>query len=51
MQRLDRIGFRGPVMPEPFSATLNELAASDPLAAARKLGASLDLLWSRSGLA
>lgn len=50
MQRLQRIGFEGPVMPEPFSAPLNELAAHDPLAAARKLGASMDLLWERAGL-
>jgi sugar phosphate isomerase/epimerase len=50
MQRLQRIGFRGPVMPEPFSAPLNELAAIDPLSAARKLGQSMDLLWERAGL-
>jgi sugar phosphate isomerase/epimerase len=50
MQRLQRIGFRGPVMPEPFSAPLNELAAQDPVAAARKLGQSMDMLWERAGL-
>lgn len=50
MQRLQRIGFDGPVMPEPFSAPLNELAARDAVAAANKLGASMDLLWERANL-
>ena len=50
MQRLQQIGFDGPVMPEPFSANLDQLAAQDPLAAARKLGASMDLLWERASL-
>ena len=51
MQRLQRIGFNGPVMPEPFSASLDELAARDVRAAATKLGDSMRLLWERSGLA
>lgn len=50
MQRLQRIGFDGPVMPEPFSASLDELAARDAVAAAKRLGASMDLLWERAGL-
>ena len=50
MQRLQRIGFDGPVMPEPFSAPLNALAAEDAIAAATKLGDSMRELWRRAAL-
>lgn len=50
MQRLQRIGFDGPVMPEPFSASLNAIAAEDPIAAAQKLGDSMHELWRRASL-
>jgi sugar phosphate isomerase/epimerase len=49
MRKLQAIGFAGPVMPEPFNARLNELAASDPIAAAREAGASMDRLWEAAG--
>jgi sugar phosphate isomerase/epimerase len=50
MQRLQRIGFAGPVMPEPFSARLNAIAADDPVAAARELGDSMQRLWDLAEL-
>jgi sugar phosphate isomerase/epimerase len=50
MRKLQAIGFAGPVMPEPFNAQLNELAASDPVAAAREAGASMDRLWEAAGV-
>jgi sugar phosphate isomerase/epimerase len=49
LQALERIGFDGAVMPEPFSASLNELAASDPDAAGTKVKASMDALWQAAG--
>lgn len=51
MQKLKAMGFDGPVMPEPFSAKVNDLAKTDPLAAAKLVGASMDALWSAAGLA
>jgi sugar phosphate isomerase/epimerase len=50
MQALQRIGFDGPVMPEPFSSRLDALGASDPLAAAKEAGRSMDALWTAAGL-
>jgi len=38
---LREIGYDGPVTAEPFNAEINELAASDPLAAARRVRESL----------
>lgn len=49
LQALQRIGFAGPVMPEPFSASLEELAATDPDAAGTKTKASMDALWQAAG--
>jgi predicted xylose isomerase-like sugar epimerase len=51
MEKLRRMGYDGPVMPEPFSARVNELAKSEPLAAARLVGESMDKLWAAAGLA
>lgn len=45
MQALQRIGYDGPVMPEPFSQRLNDLAATDPLAALREAAKAMDALW------
>jgi sugar phosphate isomerase/epimerase len=50
MQALQRMGYDGPVMPEPFSQRIDTLAATDPLAAARETAASMDALWRASGL-
>jgi sugar phosphate isomerase/epimerase len=49
LKRLAGIGFDGPVMPEPFSASLDELAATDPDAAGTKTKASMDALWAAAG--
>ncbi|MGH2548572.1 MAG: sugar phosphate isomerase/epimerase family protein [Thermomicrobiales bacterium] len=50
MQKLKALGFDGPVMPEPFSKPLEELAAQDPLAAAKATVDSLNELWVQAGL-
>ncbi len=49
LKRLAGIGFDGPVMPEPFSASLEELAASDADAAGAKTKESMDALWRAAG--
>jgi sugar phosphate isomerase/epimerase len=51
MRALRRIGFDGPVMPEPFSSRLDDLGARDPLAAAKEAARSMDELWRAAGLA
>jgi len=48
MRRLRELGYDGPVMPEPFSKRVEEIAATDPVAAARETKASMDKLWSAS---
>lgn len=50
MQKLQKLGFDGPVMPEPFSKTLDELANVDPLAAAKETARSMNELWIAAGL-
>ena len=50
MQALRKIGYDGPVMPEPFSQRINDLAATDPEAAAREAARSMDALWRAAGL-
>jgi sugar phosphate isomerase/epimerase len=50
MRKLDAMGFDGPVMPEPFSARVNELAEQDPLVAAKLVGESMNQLWAAAGL-
>jgi sugar phosphate isomerase/epimerase len=50
MHALQRIGYDGPVMPEPFSKRIDELAATNPLAAAKETAASMDALWKAAGL-
>ena len=50
MHALRDIGYDGPVMPEPFSQGLEDLAAHDPLAAARETARSMDSLWRAAGL-
>jgi sugar phosphate isomerase/epimerase len=51
MHALRRIGYDGPAMPEPFSQRIDDLAASDPVAAATETAASMDALWKAAGLA
>jgi sugar phosphate isomerase/epimerase len=50
MGKLRTMGYDGPVMPEPFSQRLNDLAAREPLAAARDAARSMDALWRAAGL-
>jgi sugar phosphate isomerase/epimerase len=45
LRKLDQLGYDGPVTPEPFSKRLNELAATDPLAAAREAARSMRVVW------
>ena len=50
MRALREMEYDGPVMPEPFSQRLNDLAATDPEAAAREAARSMDALWRAAGL-
>jgi sugar phosphate isomerase/epimerase len=50
MRALQEVGYDGPVMPEPFSQRLNDLAATDPGAAAREAARSMNALWRAAGL-
>ena len=50
MRALRKMGYDGPVMPEPFSQRINDLAATDPEAAAREAARSMDALWQAAGL-
>src|SRR5688572_11380895 len=49
MHALREMGYDGPVMPEPFSQRINDLAATDPQAAAREAARSMDALWRAAG--
>jgi sugar phosphate isomerase/epimerase len=49
MRALREMGYDGPVMPEPFSQRINDLAATDPGAAAREAARSMDALWQAAG--
>ena len=51
MHKLRDLGYDGPVMPEPFSQRVDEIGATDPLAAAREAVRSMNDLWRASGLA
>jgi sugar phosphate isomerase/epimerase len=50
MRKLDAMGYDGPVMAEPFSQSLNEIASQDPVKAARLTVEALDKLWQAGGL-
>jgi sugar phosphate isomerase/epimerase len=50
MQASRKMGYDGPVIPEPFSQRINDLAATDPEAAAREAARSMDALWRAAGL-
>ncbi len=49
MRALREMGYDGPVMPEPFSQRLTDLAATDPLAPAREAAQSMGALWRAAG--
>jgi len=50
MQKLAAIGFAGPVIAEPFNARINDIAATDPAAAAKETQASIANLFAASGI-
>lgn len=50
MRKLAAIGYAGPVIAEPFNDRLNELAATNPAAAARETQASIAKLFAASGI-
>jgi len=50
MTRLDKMGYTGSVMVEPFSKRLNERATADPEGVAREVADSLDRLWAAAKL-
>lgn len=50
LQKLADIGYAGGVAAEPFSAAVNELAATDPLAAAKKTAEANEKLLAAAGL-
>lgn len=50
LKKLNEIGYNGGVAAEPFSAELNELAATDPLAAATKTREANEKLFEAAGL-
>jgi sugar phosphate isomerase/epimerase len=45
MRKLAELDYDGPVTPEPFSQSLNELAAEDPLAAAKRAAEHMERMW------
>jgi sugar phosphate isomerase/epimerase len=50
LRKLQEIGYDGAVAAEPFSARINELAASDPLAAAKETCAAQQKLFAAAGI-
>ena len=50
MKKLAAIGYDGPVIAEPFSDRINELAATDPAAAATETRESITKLFAASGI-
>jgi sugar phosphate isomerase/epimerase len=50
MRKLDGMGYDGPVMAEPFSQSLNEIASQDPVKAAKLTAEAMDKLWQAGGL-
>lgn len=50
LRALTKIGYDGPVVPEPCNAPLNALAASDPEAAAQKVSDAMSRLRAQAGL-
>src|SRR5215213_6370217 len=50
MRALQEMEYDGPVMPAPFSQRINDLAATDPGAAAREVARAMDALWRAAGM-
>lgn len=51
MRKLRALGYRGPITTEPFNQRINQVAAQDPVEAARQVSAAMDRLWELAGLA
>jgi len=51
LKALDLIGYDGPVVVEPFSQDLREIAKENPDEAAKRTGDSLSKIWQAAGLA
>jgi len=50
LKALDLIGYDGPVVVEPFSQELREIAKGNPAEAAKRTGDSLNKIWQAAGL-
>jgi sugar phosphate isomerase/epimerase len=50
MRKLVKIGYDGPVTPEPFSQRVNAIAATSPLEAAQLTADYMNQLWQAGGL-
>lgn len=48
--KLAALGYNGPVIAEPFNARINEIAATNPLAAATETAESIKKLFAASGI-
>jgi sugar phosphate isomerase/epimerase len=50
IRKLAKMGYDGPVTPEPFSKRVNEIAARDAVEAARLVAEHMDRMWKAGGL-
>jgi sugar phosphate isomerase/epimerase len=50
MQKLEAMGYDGPVTTEPFNQEINAIAAENPTRAAQQVSDAMDELWEKSGL-
>jgi len=50
MRKLDGLGYMGPVVAEPFSDRVNQVAAANPVEAAKLTAEAMSCLWQASGL-
>lgn len=49
MRGLAKLGYDGPLATEPFNQRINDVAATDPVAAAREVSMAMDRLWALAG--
>ena len=50
IRKLDGMGYDGPVMAEPFSQRLADIASQDPVKAAQLTAEAMEEMWRASGL-
>lgn len=50
LRKLRELGYDGPVTPEPFSKRVNEIAATDALAAVQETARAMNAMWRAAGL-